>query len=85
MRKWDKRLARIRTNPSHVRFEEIENLLLRLGFNKRQKGTSHAVFRLQGLPPITVPKPHGSPFVKEAYIKRQLLPLLEMLGIIEDQ
>jgi hypothetical protein len=35
MTKKEKALARIRQNPKHVRFEELETILLRLGFKKR--------------------------------------------------
>ena len=85
MSKWEKNLAKIRQNPKHVRFEELEAVLLRLGFSKRQDGTSHATFTFPGVPLLTVPKPHGSPFVKEAYIKKYLLPTLEALGVIEEE
>jgi hypothetical protein len=39
MSKKEKALAKLRQNPKHVRFEEIEKILLRLGFKKRQDGT----------------------------------------------
>jgi predicted RNA binding protein YcfA (HicA-like mRNA interferase family) len=84
MSKWDKQLAKLRQNPKHVRFSDIENILLRLGFAKRQESTSHAVFTF-GEHRITVPKPHGSPFVDEVYVKKFLLPLLEALDVIEEE
>ena len=44
MSKWQKELQRIRTNPKNVRFDEIDGLLLGLGFEKRMKG-SHAFYK----------------------------------------
>jgi len=84
MSKWEKRIAKIRQNPKHVRFEDIETILLGLGFSKRQESTSHAVF-IYGVHRIIVPKPHGDPFVKEVYVKKDFLPMLEELGIIEEE
>ncbi len=46
MTKRDKLIERMRRNPRSIRFDEIETLLLSLGFVKRQKGSSHAVFTL---------------------------------------
>ncbi len=84
MAKWEKRLRKIRQNPKHVRFEDVELILLRLGFEKRQEGTSHATFTRTGMYPLRIPKPHKSPFIKEYYIKHFLLPTLEALGEIEE-
>lgn len=85
MSKWEKRLAKIRQNPKHVRFEDVEIILLSLGFTKRQDGTSHATFTLPGMYPLRIPKPHKSPFIKEYYITHYFLPALETLGIIEEE
>ena len=83
MSKWEKRLSKIRQNPKNVRFEDLEIILLRLGFKKRQESTSHAVFKL-GKNSLTIPKPHGSPFVKELYIKKYFLPMMEALDVIKE-
>ena len=80
MSKWDKRLFKIRQNPKNVRFEDLEIILLRLGFKKRQESTSHVVFTL-GHYRLIIPKSHGSPFVKELYIKKYFLPMLEALDV----
>jgi hypothetical protein len=61
MSKKEKALEKLRQNPKHVRFEELETVLLRLGFQKRQAGTSHAMFTF-GNHIINVPK--RKPFVK---------------------
>jgi len=77
MSKKEKALAKLRQNPKHVRFEEIEKILLRLGFKKRQDGTSHATF-IFGKHIITVPK--RKPFVKPKYVELAL----EMLDKIKE-
>ncbi|MBI5841501.1 MAG: toxin HicA [Chloroflexi bacterium] len=71
MSKKEKALAKLRQNPKHVRFEEIERVLLRLGFKKRQDGTSHAVFTL-GKHIINVPK--RKPFVPNRQYIADILP-----------
>lgn len=77
MSKKEKALAKLRQNPKHVRFDEIEKILLRLGFKKRQDGTSHATFTF-GKHIITVPK--RKPFVKPKYVELAL----EMLDKIKE-
>lgn len=69
MSRQEKLLARIRQNPKNVRFEEIDNLLLRLGFDKRQKG-SHAFYSFRGKYPITIP--FRKPFILPVYVKNVL-------------
>jgi hypothetical protein len=69
MSKKEKALAKIRQNPRHVRFEELEAILLRLGFRKRQDGTSHAMF-VFGRYIVNIPK--RKPFVKPKYVELAL-------------
>jgi len=77
MSKREKAIAKIRQNPKNVRFEEIETILYRLGFVKRQDGTSHAIFTW-GSHIIVVPK--RKPFVKPKYVEL----LLDELDKIEE-
>lgn len=77
MSKKEKAISKLRQNPKNVRFEEIETILDRLGFVKRQDGTSHAIFTL-GKSRIQVP--HRKPFVKPIYVKL----LLEELDKIQE-
>lgn len=70
-----KAITRLRENPRNVRFEEIDTILGRLGFEKRQKG-SHAVYTLKGMPPITIP--FRKPFILPAYVK-QVLQIIDEL------
>lgn len=76
MSKKDKALDRLRGNPKNVRFEEIDTILLRLGFEKRQRGTSHAVYTLKGKGRITIP--FRQPFILPAYVK-EVVKLIDEL------
>lgn len=76
-----KKLERFRQNPKNVRYEELEGVLLYLGFNKRRGGGSHAVFSYPGHKPITIPV--NKPFLKSTYVK-QILRAIDELGLIDD-
>lgn len=75
MTKQDKRLERMRQNPQSVRPEEMDALLLSLGFVKRQKG-SHAVYKF-GRHIQTIP--YRKPFLLPIYVKQVLSMLDEMI------
>jgi len=77
MSKKEKAIQKLRQNPKNVRFEEIEAILYGLGFIKRQKGSSHAIFTL-GSHIIEVP--FRKPFVKRIYVDL----LLEELDKIQE-
>ena len=81
MSKKEKALAKIRQNPKHVRFEDLESILLRLGFRKRQDGTSHAMFIL-GNHIVNIPK--RKPFVKPKYVEL-VLEALDSIKELEDE
>ena len=57
MSQWDKLLARLKTLDTYLRFEELEKILLRYGYNKTQskRGSSHYIFR-KGQSKIVIPK-----------------------------
>ena len=76
MSQWEKLLERIRNNPTTVTFEELDKILVRSGYEKRQYGggSSHYTFRKKGKLPLTIPK--KSPYVKEEYVKL----VIEALG-----
>jgi predicted RNA binding protein YcfA (HicA-like mRNA interferase family) len=75
MSQTEKLLERFRQNPRNVRFEEMDKLLLALGFEKRQKG-SHATYILKGQGRITIP--FRKPFILPVYVKEVLNLLDEM-------
>ncbi|MCI0550600.1 MAG: toxin HicA [Anaerolineae bacterium] len=82
MSKKEKALAKIRQNPKHVRFEELESVLLRLGFKKRQDGTSHSIFTF-GKHILNIPK--RKPFVKRVYVELFLQVLDEIKELDEPE
>ncbi len=81
MSKQDKLIQKLRQNPKNVRFEEIDTLLGGLGFEKRQRGTSHAVYTISGQRPLTIP--FRTPFILPVYVK-QVLQVLDELDDVVD-
>lgn len=81
MTKRDKLIERMRRNPRSIRFDEIETLLLSLGFVKRRKGSSHAVFTLRSYQVVV---PFRKPAVKPVYVQLVLALLDEIEGLNED-
>ena len=70
MGKLEKLLQKIKNNPKQVRFEELDKILIKAGFTRRQprKGSSHYTYT-RGSARVTVPfdQPHiGSAYVKLA-------------------
>jgi len=71
MGKKEKALEKLRQNPKNVRFEELAAILLSLGFEMKEGGKgSHAVFKIPGQQPLTVPR--KKPFLKPVYVKLAL-------------
>jgi predicted RNA binding protein YcfA (HicA-like mRNA interferase family) len=81
MTKRDKRIAKMRQNPKNVTFDEVDVLLLSLGFRKRQKG-SHAVYTLGASYSLTIP--FRKPFVLPIYVL-EILRLYDALSDAEDE
>jgi len=77
MTKRQKLLQRLRQNPKNVRFEEMDGLLLSLGFEKRQKG-SHVTYIYQQQIRVTIPM--RKPFILPVYVK-EVLKLLDESGV----
>lgn len=71
MSHWEKLLAQIHNNPKTVTFDELDKILKRAGYRRRQPrgGSSHYVYT-KGARILTVPK--HSPYVKESYVKAAL-------------
>jgi hypothetical protein len=77
-----KALDKMRENPRHVRFDDIDKVLTWYGFTQRQsgRGTSHYVYvpppaamKLPGVNNLTVP--YKRPFVRQVYVKNMLAML----------
>ena len=66
-----KLLEKIKNNPKHVRFEELDKILIHYGFTRRQssKGTSHYYYT-KGEKVISVPFHH--PHIKAFYVERAI-------------
>jgi hypothetical protein len=77
MSRKEKLLEKIKSNPQKIRFDEIDKILLSVGFTKRQprRGSSHFTYTLNELI-ITIP--YKRPYVKSRYIK-EAVDLLEKL------
>ena len=75
MSKRQKLLQRLRNNQKTVRFDEVDGLLLGLGFEKRQVG-SHATYRLHD---AIVTIPFRKPYILPVYVKN-VLEMLDALG-----
>lgn len=71
MSKLEKLLERIINNPKTVRFEELDNLLLKAGFIKRQsgKGSSHFYYT-KGNKTLSVP--HKKPYILKVYVEQAI-------------
>ncbi len=81
MSKLEKLLERIKNNPKTVRFEELDKLLIRAGFIKRQskKGSSHYYYTKEDK---TISVPFRKPFILQTYV----LDAIELIGdyFVED-
>lgn len=67
MTRLDKLLEKIKNNPKQVHFEELDKILTRAGFVRRQsgKGTSHYVYK-KGIRKISIP--YRQPHILETYV-----------------
>lgn len=76
MSKLEKLLQRITNNPKTVRFEELDKLLIRAGFIKRQsgKGSSHFIYRKDGK---IISIPYKNPYIKQIYVVEAIELLTE--------
>lgn len=76
-----KLLEKIKNNPRQVRFEELDRILIRAGFTKRQPsgGSSHYIYT-EGKVRLTIP--YRQPHIKAVYVQRAI-SVLE--GEIDDE
>lgn len=75
MSKLYKLYERIKNNPKTVRFEELDKILIKAGYKKRQprNGSSHYTYT-KGDKRLTVP--YNRPYILQAYIE-MAIELLE--------
>ncbi|MDF9406999.1 toxin HicA [Pelotomaculum isophthalicicum JI] len=81
MSKLEKLLQKIKNNPRQVRFEELDKILIRSDFKKRQprKGSSHYTYT-KGTTLVTVP--YDQPHIDIAYVK---LAIKALEGDMKDE
>lgn len=81
MSKLEKLLQKIKNNPKQVRFEELDKILIRAGFERRSPkgGSSHYTYT-KGEKLLTVP--YKKPHIKAVYVERAIR-LLE--GEMDDE
>lgn len=79
MGKLEKLLQKIKNNPKQVRFEELDKILIRAGFERRQpgSGSSHYVYT-KGIAQITVPK--RQPYILTCYVQAAIKTLEGEIG-----
>lgn len=69
MSKPKKEIEKITQNPKHVRYEQLEKILMKLGCAKRNTGGSHVVYTYEEHR-LTIPV--EKPFLKCFYVKEAL-------------
>ncbi|AFK87253.1 MULTISPECIES: hypothetical protein [Thermoanaerobacterium] len=69
MSKKEKLIEKIKNNPKTVRFEEIDKILLDVGFVRTQpsKGSSHYTYHFENL---TITIPYKRPYISESCRRR---------------
>ena len=70
MARIEKEIEKLRQNPKNVRPEQLEAVLLKLGFEKRAAKGSHSVYKMKGHRPLTIP--YRRPFLLPIYVKEAL-------------
>lgn len=82
MSKNEKQLQKIKNNPTNVKFETLQSILISYGFSERipKSGSSHHTFTYKEYI-ITIPKKKP---VKTIYVKK-VLSILEDLNLIDKE
>jgi hypothetical protein len=76
-----KLLPRIKNNPKQVRFEELDRILIKNGFTRRQpRGGSSHYFYSKGS--VKIPIPHRQPYVLSCYVEA-VIEILERMNADE--
>lgn len=75
MSRKDKRLKRLLDQPKDLRFDELERILLQVGYVHDRTRGSHAIYVKAGYLPLTIPV--KSPF--KSYLFKQVLAVIEDL------
>ena len=82
MEKHEKLLARLKSRPKDVTFQEIATLLAGFGYALNQSGSGSRVrFEHEHCAPVLMHKPHPSPVLKPYQID-QVLEILKQEGLL---
>jgi predicted RNA binding protein YcfA (HicA-like mRNA interferase family) len=73
----DKIVQKLKQSSRNVRFSELDGFLRRQGFEARQRGASHVVYKRPGIR-LTVVKPHGG---EKTVDPAAIGEILEALGL----
>lgn len=77
----EKLVERLKACPKDFEWKELQRLLARLGYEEQQGDGSRVKFCGEGLPRISLHKPHPSPVMKQYAIK-QVCETLQDAGLI---
>ncbi|HAU32015.1 MAG TPA: toxin HicA [Desulfotomaculum sp.] len=78
MGKLEKLLQKIKNNPKQVRFDELDKILIRSGFEKRQpRGGSSHYYYTKG--PLMISVPYRQPYILTTYVVAAI-KILERMG-----
>lgn len=76
--KLEKLLHKIKNNPKQIRFDELDKILTRAGFEKRQpRGGSSHYYYAKG--PLRISIPYHQPYILTSYVVAAI-KLLERMG-----
>ena len=78
MSKYEKLLEKIQSLDKGLRFDQLEKVLVRLGYKPENPGSSHVTFRKDGRASITIPMHEP---IKQVYVK-MVRAILKQEGII---
>ncbi len=74
----EKLIRRMKQNPRNIRFEELDGLLQRMGFEATQRGTSHVQYRREDGVRFSIVRPHGGKKTVNQNAVKEILERLEL-------
>lgn len=79
MAKWAKLLAAMQNNPRGVRFDDLCQLVCRLGYELVRTKGSHHIYRSEGLPMLNLQETSGG--MAKPYQVQQVLNVIEQFAL----
>jgi predicted RNA binding protein YcfA (HicA-like mRNA interferase family) len=74
----EKLIRKTKQSPRNIRFEELDGLLRRRGFEATQRGTSHIQYRREDDVRFSVVRPHGGRNTVNQNAVKEILERLEL-------